>query len=859
MRSVVLMGLVDCINKRAELCPWRGSPPSTYPPSRAPLLRSDTDLSAAGALAASACPGAEAGGTGRGASGVCRRPGLPMRRLAGGGRAPAASGGGLARSGLRAAAGLLLVFAALLALPLQAHAQTVETLVSNSGQGNRTTWSVGGTARGAQKFSVPSGSNYTLSAVTIYVTDGGGVNVAIHEPSNGDSDLPENASLYSLTQPSDTADEARTFEAPAGTMLAGGTDYFVVVTGSDSRFVSVTNSNAEDTTGLTGWTIADEGRRYNGAAWGSLATAIRMGLDGYAIASSDATLSNLELAGSGGVAITLNEVFDPDETAYTASVANSVGRIRVTPTTNDANATVEFLDGDDVELTDVGSADGFQVDLNPGDNVIQMKVKAEDDTTTKTYKVTVHRADPPICAEAWCATLTVKNLGSGRGCANSQPGNKRCTNTSVLTEDEFFHDDTDYDVTSINVQSNGDLLLWLAPDPTAATQQSLVLLVDSRRFSLALSDGVSSGSRTYRRWSNSGLGWSTGDTVDLKLVEVPNNPATGAPTITGTPQVGQMLTAVIGDIADTDGRPTTFPNDYTFQWVSVDASNTETEVGTDSNTYTPVAADLGSTIRVEVSFTDAAGHAEDPLASDATAAVTAMTATPATVTGVAFTNPPSDGVYDLGDTIEVSVTFSEAVAVTDAPRVRMRLVVSDAYAAYVASASSATVLVFRYTVTGATDDDTNGISVFANGLELNGGTIRNQGAVDADLAHGAVGTALPTRTRLVEGIAITSTPQVPATDSGGTPTYGPGEVIEFTVTFGDTVEVSGTPGPQGLHKRAGQYDAEYAGGTGSEALRFEWTVPASLPAHSSIWISGNILGGFGLDTRPLAWCCRAPR
>ena len=29
MRSVVLMGLVDCINKRAELCPWRGSPPST--------------------------------------------------------------------------------------------------------------------------------------------------------------------------------------------------------------------------------------------------------------------------------------------------------------------------------------------------------------------------------------------------------------------------------------------------------------------------------------------------------------------------------------------------------------------------------------------------------------------------------------------------------------------------------------------------------------------------------------------------------------------------------------------------------------------------------------------------------------
>ena len=231
-----------------------------------------------------------------------------------------------------------------------------------------------------------------------------------------------------------------------------------------------------------------------------------------------------------------------------------------------------------------------------------------------------------------------------------------------------------------------------------------------------------------------------------------------------------------------------------------------------------------------------------------TVTVTRAAATPATVTGVAFTNPPSDGVYDLGDTIEVSVTFSEAVAVTDAPRVRMRLVVSDAYAAYVASASSATVLVFRYTVTGATDDDTNGISVFANGLELNGGTIRNEGtAVDAGLAHGAV-TGLPMRTRLVEDIAITSTPRVPATDSGGTPTYGPGEVIEFTVTFGDTVEVTGTPILKGTTSEAGQYDAEYAGGTGSEALRFEWTVPGSLPAPAAIWIYGNIIGGFGLGT-----------
>ena len=107
--------------------------------------------------------------------------------------------------------------------------------------------------------------------------------------------------------------------------------------------------------------------------------------------------------------------------------------------------------------------------------------------------------------------------------------------------------------------------------------------------------------------------------IDVTAV---NDAATGAPEITGTPQVGEMLTATIGTIADADGLPTgTFPASYTFEWVRVDGSNTETQVGTDSSTYTPEAADVGSTIRVEVSFTDNAGNAEDPLASDVTAPV----------------------------------------------------------------------------------------------------------------------------------------------------------------------------------------------------------------------------------------------
>ena len=80
--------------------------------------------------------------------------------------------------------------------------------------------------------------------------------------------------------------------------------------------------------------------------------------------------------------------------------------------------------------------------------------------------------------------------------------------------------------------------------------------------------------------------------------------ATGKPAITGTWQEGLELTAGIGTIADADGLPTTFPDDYTFQWIRVAADDTETDIGLDQNTYKLVAADVGGTIKVKV-FTDA--------------------------------------------------------------------------------------------------------------------------------------------------------------------------------------------------------------------------------------------------------------
>ena len=210
-----------------------------------------------------------------------------------------------------------------------------------------------------------------------------------------------------------------------------------------------------------------------------------------------------------------------------------------------------------------------------------------------------------------CATLTVQSLDGGhRGCANSVPG-KECSNTSHLTEDEFTHDGTGYAVTSVQVRSGGELRLFLNPDLTTATQ-SLVLLVGAERFAFA--DAVTQGVN-YRYWNNTGLSWTSGDVVELKLAEsttTTNTPATGKPKISGAAQVGRTLTAGTSGIMDADGLPSSF----TYQWVRVDGGAERNIAGATSKTYTLVQADAGKTFKVKVSFTDDAGNREGPLTSN---------------------------------------------------------------------------------------------------------------------------------------------------------------------------------------------------------------------------------------------------
>ena len=93
----------------------------------------------------------------------------------------------------------------------------------------------------------------------------------------------------------------------------------------------------------------------------------------------------------------------------------------------------------------------------------------------------------------------------------------------------------------------------------------------------------------------------------------PNTPATGAPTISGTVEVGETLTADTSGIYDADGLDDVA---YSYQWLADDADT----AGAAGGSYTLVDADVGKAIKVRVGFTDDGGNPES-LTSTATAAV----------------------------------------------------------------------------------------------------------------------------------------------------------------------------------------------------------------------------------------------
>ena len=104
-----------------------------------------------------------------------------------------------------------------------------------------------------------------------------------------------------------------------------------------------------------------------------------------------------------------------------------------------------------------------------------------------------------------------------------------------------------------------------------------------------------------------------GDNIKVGFTVSHSSPPMGAPTISGTAQVGQTLTAGTSGISDADGLTNVI---YRYQWLADDREIN----GATSSTYTLQSSDVGKVIKVRVSFTDDDGG-DESLTSEGAAAV----------------------------------------------------------------------------------------------------------------------------------------------------------------------------------------------------------------------------------------------
>jgi hypothetical protein len=217
----------------------------------------------------------------------------------------------------------------------------------------------------------------------------------------------------------------------------------------------------------------------------------------------------------------------------------------------------------------------------------------------------------------------------------------------------------------------------------------------------------------------------------------------------------------------------------------------DTSVSFTTSDGTPTNAELQAAIAsggvATVVLMDAVGNAATSSVNNPTL-VRDMTSP--TVSGIAISG--STGAkhgplnsLNAGDVLSLVVTMSVATTVTGTPQLELDIGGTAVLANYV-SGSGSTSLVFNYTIqTGQTDS--NGISVAANKLTLNGGTL--QGAVGnaAMLTHSALADnanyVVDNTAPLISSIALTG-------GNGGV--LNVGDVVHITVTLNEAVDFGQT-------------------------------------------------------------------
>ena len=247
--------------------------------------------------------------------------------------------------------------------------------------------------------------------------------------------------------------------------------------------------------------------------------------------------------------------------------------------------------------------------------------------------------------------LTVPFLQTGSQMANS-PATGALVITGVprvgetLTVDtSLIEDQNGLESASFTYQwSRQDLASQVETDITGTTGSSYVLTADDRDSAIGVSVGFTDDAGNEETLTSY---W-------VPVLQPPNSPATGAPTISGAAQVGETLLVDTTGISDSDGLSNAV---YHYQWLAHDGSSVTEIAGATGSSYTLKVDDESHATQVRVSFTDDAGNDETLTSKPTDAVVAAEPADPpAPPTGLTAAASHDQVVLSWDDPQDDSIT-----------------------------------------------------------------------------------------------------------------------------------------------------------------------------------------------------------
>lgn len=302
-------------------------------------------------------------------------------------------------------------------------------------------------------------------------------------------------------------------------------------------------------------------------------------------------------------------------------------------------------------------------------------------------------------------------------------------------------------------------------------------------------------------------------------------------TITGSPTLGLNIGGTVVQAAYSSGSgSTSILFTYTIQSGQTDANG----ISIDANSISLNGGTINDSVGNVATLTHTA------VADNASYKVDT---TPPSLSTVAITGSAGilNNTLNVGDTVQVTATFTEAVTVTGSPYITITIGSTNVNAGY-SSGSGSTALVFSYIIL-ASQTDADGISIAANSLALNSGTITDLAGNTAFISHSAVSDnasyKVDTTAPSIQSVSLTG-----STGAIGS-VLNTGDTVTASVIFTEAVTVSGGTPYINLNIGGTAVNAFYSSGSGTTTLLFTYTILAGQNDNDGIAIDANQLATNG--------------